>query len=81
MVEDIASQGYNAGVLDGNLFYYMKGDVPSVISSIPYAFDTNTIFKPFIPFAGWKCAALNVAKPAEQCGQIVEVVTQNPDCV
>ncbi len=82
MVEDIASQGYNAGILDGNLFYYSKGDeVPSVVSSLPFAFNTNTKFLPWIPFGGWQCPALNIAKPAEQCGQIVEVVSQNPTCV
>jgi len=80
MIENIASQGFNAGILDdSNLAKYMTGVVPSVVSSVPFAFKPTT--GPWTPFAGWQCPLITVGAVASQCSQLVQSLAVNIDCV
>jgi len=79
-VEDLASQGYNAGIMGTpHVTDYLTGVVPSVISNLPYALEFST--NSWTPFAGWQCPSLILGAVANQCTQTITPLESNASCV
>jgi len=80
LVEGVASQGYQVGVIGSS--YLIKGFddyVPSVISSLPLAFGESDPFE--APFVGWNCSSMLMGDFAVHCTSVVTSLTINEQCV
>ena len=81
VVENIASLGYEVGILDSSL-EEMTEVVPGVLSSLPLTYITTA--GPWKPVAGWNCPSINMGKGFWTCDSpftFLWSLTVNADCI
>jgi len=83
LVENLANQGFQVGVLDVCLGPNMSGIVSSVVSSLPYAWINEEAYGDWVPFAGWSCPSINVTEAGydDKTKSAIFSCHVNVDCV